>query len=88
MEGKAWWQSTAMRAGLLGIIMGGMQIYCAATGKQLDLEALRGTVSNALDLLFGAGAVVLGFMALIGRFKATEPIKPLPWLKDNNQPKE
>lgn len=88
-EGKYWWQSTAMRAGLLGLIMGGVQIWCAATGKTLDIEAWRGYVDNTLGLLFGALGIFTGVMALIGRFKAVEPIQkkvipPLPWPKSDN----
>lgn len=88
--GKAWWQSQAMRAGLLAVIVGVAQIVTAFTGAEIDIELLRGYVDNGLGLMFGAATVVVGFKALVGRFKAESPIKKqvlpkkeeLPWLKD------
>lgn len=95
MDGKPWWVSKGMVAGLTGIIIGLVQIYCGYSGAEVDIEALSGTVANALQLLLGVGSSVMGLMAVYGRLKACLPIKkqvlpkPLPWREKNyNQPKD
>lgn len=81
--GKPWWQSMGMIGGLTGIIVGAAQVYSAATGAQIDVDALTGIVSNGLQLLLGIAGAVGGLLSLYGRLKACLPIKkqvlPLPW---------
>ncbi|QDV34888.1 hypothetical protein [Tautonia plasticadhaerens] len=75
MTGKPWWTSATMVAGLTGIIIGAVQIYAAATGAEIDIEALRGTVENGLQLILGIGSAAVGVVAMWGRVKAVLPIK-------------
>lgn len=88
-EGKYWWQSIVFRAGISAIVIGGVQVYCAFTGAQIDIEALRGIVDNVLGLLCGGAVVITGLFTIFGRIRAILPIKkkvlpPLPWKPSDN----
>lgn len=74
MDGKEWYQSRTIMAAVAGVIIGVLGVF------KLQLPAeIQGQIT---DLLLAIGSVITGLLAIWGRIRAEQPIKPPGLPKD------